>query len=96
MNCDKQCQSPLTYLNIMHVYGCFLRYLLELREATAGRTQLGDDSPSWEVTQCACVCASHDVAKRKKNTTQVSYGCAARFQFEILLECIKANSFMAN
>lgn len=80
----------------MHVYGCFFfLFLLELRAATAGRTQLGDDSPSWVVTQVMYVCASHDVDKRKK-TTQVSYGCAARFQFETLLECIKANSFMAN
>lgn len=92
MNCDKQCQSPLTYLNIMHVYGCFLRYLLELRAATAGRTQLGDDSPSWEVTQCACVYASHDVAKRKK--IPLKYLTDALH--ETLLECIKANSFMAN
>lgn len=61
------------------------------------------NSTWWRFTllesESVCVHVSHDVAKskkKKKNTTQVSYGCAARFQFETLLECIKANCFMAN
>lgn len=70
----------------------FLGLFLSWEQQQLGELNLVTIHP---VGKWLSVCASHDVDKRKK-TTQVSYGCAARFQFETLLECIKANSFMAN